>query len=156
MNPFDVIYGWFVSLFGNNLDSFLLGGECDGLEVVETGSDLYTGIGLVALAIAVVIMVVYYYVINSSKLNKWWHWVIVLLFIGVINLFIGYGWTSGELANIGDCLMYLDGDNATASLITESDCWMFGLANFFVSGIFFIIATFVGKWWSTSLRRTPF
>jgi hypothetical protein len=156
MNTLEFIYRWFVSLFGNDLADHLSGFDCNQQAFI--GNNLYIPIGVVALIIALVVMVVYYYLINSALLNKWWHWVFVLLFVGIINLFIGYGWTTSELPNIGDCLMYLDGDKAKNpfELITETDCWLFGLANFFVSSLFFIAFSFAFKWWSTQCKRTPF
>jgi hypothetical protein len=156
MNPLEFIYRWFVSLYGNELADHLSGFDCT--EQAYIGNNLYIPIGVVAIAIALVFMVGYYYLINSAKLNKWWHWVVVLLLVGGINLFIGYGWTSGELPNIGDCLMYLNGDKESnpVALITEQECWLFGLANFFVSSLFFIAFSFAFKWWSQSCKRTPF
>lgn len=143
---FETIYGWFVSIYGQDLDQFLLGGVCDGDSISEwTGRFLYTPIGMVTLAIAAIIFVVYYYVINSSKWNKPWHWLLVMLLVGIINLFVGYAWTSSELPNIGECLN-----------VVEVDCWLFGLANLLVSWLFFIVLTIAFKWWSSSCRRTPF
>lgn len=145
---FEWFYGLFASLYGQDLDSYLLGAQCseeEAGELVFTGDFLYTPIGFVALAVAAVFFVVYYYIINSSKLNKWWHWFIVMLLVGVVNLFIGQGWTSTELPNIGSCLF-----------VIESDFWMFGLANAFASMVFFIVLSFAGKWWSSSCKRTPF
>lgn len=160
MNPFEFIYRWFVSLFGDNLADYLAGWDCT--EEAYINQNLYIPIGFVALGISIVIMVIYYYIIGNlpigSKLNKWWHWVLVLLFVAGINLFIGYGWTLNEMPNIGDCLMYVKDDkgNIINTLITDVNCWMFGLANSFVSSIFFIAVTFIGKWGSTNCRRTPF
>jgi len=156
MNLFELIYRWFVSLYGNDLADYLSGYNCEAEAYVD--KNLYIPIGFVALSIALIIMVVYYYVINSATLNKWWHWIIVLLLVGISNLFIGYYWTASELPNIGDCLMYLDGDKAKNPnmLIAEQNCWLFGLANFFVSSMFFIVFSFAFKWWSKQCNRTPF
>jgi uncharacterized membrane protein len=147
INPFEIIYCWFVSLFGTRLADYLAGATCDGdAPIFEEGSkNLFTPIGIVALTIALVAFVAYYYIINSARLNKWWHWVIALLIVGVANLFIGYGWTAGEADNIGACLE-----------CWESDFWLFGLANFFVSAMFFIIFSIAFKWGSRNCRRTPF
>lgn len=142
---FEVIYGWFVSIFGTDLDTHLLGGVCQGDEIVWDGKFLYTPIGLVALGVAVLFFVLYYYIINSAKLNKWWHWLIVMLLVGIISFFIGYAWTNAELPNVSECLT-----------VKVGDCWLFGLANAIVSVLFFIVLSFIGKWGSTQCRRTPF
>lgn len=156
MNPLETIYRWFVSLYGDGLADYLSGWECT--EEAYIGNNLYVPIGVVTLVIALMFMVGYYYLINSARLNRWWHWVVVLLIVGGINLFIGYGWTKSELPNIGDCLMYYDGDKEKNpfELITVANCWLFGLANFFVSSIFFMAFSFAFKWWSTQCKRTPF
>jgi glucan phosphoethanolaminetransferase (alkaline phosphatase superfamily) len=156
MNLLEFIYRWFVSLYGHDLADHLSGYDCN--EESFIGSNQYIPLGVIALTIALVIMIVYNYVINSASINKWWHWVIVMLIVGIINLFIGYAWTSNEIPNIGDCLMYLDGDKVKNPnyLITDANAWLFGLANFFVSALFFIVFTFSFKWWSSQCKRTPF
>lgn len=156
MNPFEALYRLFASLYGSNLADHLSGWDC--AEEAYVGKNLFLSIGIVTLAIALVFVVLYYYIINSARFNKWWHWLIVLLGVGATNLFIGYGWTAGELPNIGDCLMYLDGDKAKnpIELITEMDCWLLGLANFFVSSLFFFIFSIAFKWRSSQCKRTPF
>ncbi|MDR1169813.1 MAG: hypothetical protein LBK97_03160, partial [Prevotellaceae bacterium] len=85
IGPFEFIYRWFVSLFGPDLADYLAGGICREDGVVYEGSNLYIPIGIVALAIALVIFVVYYYIVNSARFNKWWHWLVVMLFVGVAN-----------------------------------------------------------------------
>jgi hypothetical protein len=149
IGPFEFIYRWFVSWYGADLADHLAGAICDDGNVIfpPDGKNLYTPIGIVALAIALVIFVVYYYIVNSASLNKWWHWLIVMLFIGIINLFIGYDWTYSELPNVAtDCLPN----------VSETDCWLFGLANFFISILLFIIFSIAFKWGSRNCRRTPF
>lgn len=156
MGPIEFIYRWFVSLFGNDLADYLSGWDCT--QEAYIGTNFYTSIGIVAVAIALVMMLVYYYLINSATYSRWYHWVIVLLIVGISNFLIGYFWTSAELPNIGDCMMYLEGDKIKypTMLVTEKHCWLFGLANFFVSVMFFIVFSFAFKWWSKQAGRSPF
>lgn len=154
----EFIYRLFSSLYGDNLHDYLDGYDCAQADFVH--SSMFASIGIVALIIAAIFFVLYYYVINSSKWSKWWHWIIVALIVGVINFIIGYEWTSGELAEIGDCLRYyVDSEeniHKDIEMITNVEFWMFGLANCFVSAIFFMILSFAGKWKSTNCCRTPF
>lgn len=116
------------------------------------GSNHYVAYGLVALGVALAAMVVYYYVINHPRFNGWWSWLFTLLLAGLANLLVGALVTSGDLAagNIGDCLV--NGENGGVYL---ASCWMFGVANFFVSAVWFTVFSFAFKWWSNNCKRTP-
>jgi len=150
---FDAIYGWFSSLYGGDLDSYLLGYICPTKDMEASwGASHYAMYGFIALGIALAVVLIFYYVINHPRFNKWWSWVLMLVLVGLSNLFIGAGITLGDLwaGDIGDCL--INGDNGG---IYSVNCWMFGLANFFISAIFFIIFSFGLKWWSTNCKRCP-
>ena len=152
---FEAIYRWFISLYGYDLADYLSGYVCPS-EESEGGylaSNQFLVYGFVALGIAFVVTLIYYYVINHPRFNKLWSWLIVLLLVGISNLLIGALMTIGDLGagNIGDCL--INGENGG---IYNSNCWMFGLANFLISAAFFIIFSVGLKWWSKNCKRTPF
>jgi hypothetical protein len=152
---FETIYRWFAALFGNDMADFLSGYVCPS-EETEGGylaSNQFLMYGFIALGIALAVMLIYYYVINHPRFNRWWSWLLMLLVVGLANFFIGAGMTLGDLSagNIGDCL--INGENGG---IYGTNCWMFGLADFFVSAIFFIILSVAFKWWSINCKRTPF
>lgn len=152
---FETIYRWFASLFGGDMADYLSGYVCpsDESEGGYLASNQFLMYGLIALGIALAVVLIYYYVINHPSFNKWWSWLLMLVVVGLSNLFVGALMTSGDLAagNIGECL--ISGENGG---IYNSNCWMFGFANFFISAIFFIIFSIGLKWWSTSCKRTPF
>jgi len=151
---FTKIYELFISFFGNNLADYLYGAICNEYgEKTFEGSNQYKMYGFIALGIAFVVMIAYYYVINHPRFNRLISWLMMLLLVAVSNLIIGAVMTLGDLStgNIGACL--LSGESGG---IYASDCWMFGLANFFVSAIFFIVFSFIFKWWSTNCKRVPF
>lgn len=160
MNLFETMYRCFVSFFGENLADHLSGWSCD--EEAYINQNLYLPIGFIALGIALGFVILYYYVIGNmaigSRLNKWWHWLLVFCVVAIINLFIGYSWTFNEIPNIGDCLLYSKDDNGniTSTLITEVNCWMFGLANSIISAGFFCILSLLGKWKSINCKKSPF
>lgn len=155
------IYCLFESLFGQNLAEYLWGYNCN--TQVYDGKNLFNSIGLLTIGIALAFVIVYYYVpvigFNHPRTNRWWNWLMILLLAGIINLLIGYNWTMNDFldGNIGDCLMYTkdSGGNIVSQLIFPSDCWFFGLSNFFVSTIFFVIWTAVLKWGSRNCKHSP-
>jgi len=152
---FETIYCWFVSLFGGDLADYLSGYICPS-EESEGGyvaSNQFVMYGFIALGITLGIVLLYYYAFNHPRFNSWWSWLLVLLFAALTNLFIGAGITLGDLSagDMGDCLI-----NSGKGGIHNSDCWMFGVANFFVSAIFFTIFSFGLKWWSRNCSRSPF
>lgn len=159
INPLEWIYRLFSSIYGENMADYLAGYDCIK-EEFDVLPNLFIPIGIVAIGIALLFFVVYYYIVNSAKFNRWYHWVIVMLLVGVVNLFIGYGWTSPKLPEIGECLRYLvneDGElNKSIEVITNGSFWLFGLANAIVSALFFIIISFAGKWGSSQCKHTPF
>lgn len=152
---FETIYRWFATLFGGDMADYLSGYVCPSEETEGgyIGNNQFVMYGFIALGIALAVMLIYYYVINNPRFIKWWHWLLMLVLVGLSNLFIGAVMALNDLnaGNIGDCL--INGENGG---IFNSNCWMFGLANFFVSAIFFIIFSISFKWWSTAGKRTPF
>jgi len=158
---FGEIYCWFESLFGQNLAEYLWGYNCEtqGYD----GKNLFYAIGLITFGLSLLFVLAYYYLplwgFNHPRTNRWWNWLIILIITGVINFIIGVSWTINDLlnGNIGDCLMYTrDADgNVVSQLIFKSDCWMFGVTNFIVSALFFIILSFILKWKSRNCKYSP-
>lgn len=148
---FEFIYRWFASFFGGDLADYLSGFDCETTDY--TNSNQFVMYGVIAFFIALAFVLIYYYLINHPRFNKWWHWGIMLLIVGVLNFLIGAIKTLSELdaGHISDCLVY--GSNGGVS---ASNLWMFGLANLLVSVIFFILLSIGLKWWSTNCKRTPF
>ncbi|MDD2199556.1 MAG: hypothetical protein PHE08_07520 [Bacteroidales bacterium] len=154
------IYNWFISIFGQDFGKYLWGYNCETQDF--SGQNLYNSIGLITIGITLVFVIAYYYLplwgFNHPRTNKWWHWLIMLLIVGVTNHFISYGWTINDFlnGNIGDCLMYTrDSDgNIISQLIFHKNCWLFGLSNFFVSAISFTVFSYIFKWWSPNCKHS--
>lgn len=138
---FETIYRWFASFFGGDLADYLSGYLCasEESEGGYLGSNQFLLYGFMALGIALAVASIFYFV-NHPHFNTWKSWLLMLFLVGVCNFFIGAGMTLGDLGagEIGECL--ISGGNGG---IFVSNCWMFGLANFFVSVIFFIIISVV-------------
>jgi len=152
------IYCMFESLFGRYMGEYLWGYNCN--TQTYDGHNLFNSIGLITITVSLAFVLLYYYGINHTRFSQWWHWLIVLLLTGIINLLIAYGWTISDFknGNIADCLMYLRNDEGSiiSQIIYENDCLMFGFSNFFISIIFFIVFSFMFKWWSSNCKHSPF
>lgn len=150
------MYCWFESFFGQNLGEHLWGFDGETYSL----SNKFNTIGLIALCITLVIVLLYYYIINHPRFNKWWSWAIMLIANGVINLFVGYAIAIADYqeGNIADVLMYTRDENKEIidTLISAGDCWGVGIANFFISSIFFVVLTLTLKWWSRNAKYSPF
>ena len=151
------IYSWFVSLYGDALNYYLWG--FDPLIGDYTNPNIYNHIGLATLAISLVIILVFYYVINHPKFNKWWSWLLMLIINSIINFGVGYFVVYAKYTNgiIPPSLMYQfdEEGNILAFLITNLNCIGLGLANCFVAAIFFLVFTFMFKWWSSNAKHAP-
>ncbi len=152
---FGVIYCWFETFFGQNLAEHLWG--FDGSEYTKT--NIYNSVGVVMLLVSLFLVLSYYYFLNHPRFNKWWNWLIILGLNGIVNLLIGYAWTVNDYLNgtIADNLMYSRNEEGeiVTHLITSSDCWGFGMANFFVATMFFTLFSFCFKWWSRNCKHSP-
>ena len=152
------IYCWFQSLYGQDLSYFMWGYNPAAEDY--SNPNLYNLVGLITLVISLIVVVVFYYIINHPRYCKWWSWIITLGINSIIALFVGFGITVSKLINgfIPESLVYqFDEDgNITSTLIGQTNCWGFGIANFFVAAMFFIILSFMLKWWSSCAKHVPF
>lgn len=150
------IYCWFNGFFGEYLERYLTGEDCDG---VYSNANLFNTIGFWTIGITLAMVILYYYIINHPGFCRWWHWLIVLVVTGCVNLLFGYRWTISALNNgeIPECFVYeRDVDNEIVSqLIWSSDCWGFGIANMIVSMLFFVLFSFSLRWWSRNAKHSP-
>ncbi len=155
-NVLGTIYCFFNSFFGVNLEAHLWG--FDGVNY--SNSIAFNAIGIMAILTSLFMVITYYYIINHPRFYRWWSWLIVLIINGTVNLFIGYSWTINDLNNgvIADSLMFLRDVNGdiVSELIYSSDCWGFGISNFILATIFFVIFSFILKWWSSNCKYSPF
>lgn len=152
------LYCFFESLFGEKLGEYLWGWNC--YDEDYTNPNLFPRIALWTLIVSMIVVVVYYYVLDHPRLNRWWHWMTSLLLNSILCFFLAAWWISEDYNSglIGDCLMQeVDSDGyIIAEYITADSLGGFALANSIISVLFFIVLTFVIKWWSTNCKRTPF
>lgn len=156
------IYCLVEDLFGQYLAEYLWGYNCQtgGYD----GQNLFNTFGIIAIFISLLFVLAYYYLplflFDHPRSNRWWNWLIILLVSSTVNFFIASIWIKNDFLDgkIGDCLMYTrdEAGEIVAQLIDKSDCWMFGLSNFFFSILPFLIWTLIFKWWSTNCKHSPF
>ena len=155
-NFFGNIYYLFVGLFGQHLSDYLWGYNCN-----TQGFDapvVYLPIGFTMVLLTLVLCMVYYFVVNHPRLNKWWHWLITLVIVFVVNMLIGGIWVDNHLQSglIPQCLLFTQQPDGTqVQNIFDVNCWMFGFANGIVSIIWFTILSVIVKRWSRNCRHTP-
>lgn len=140
----------FEDFFGQELANYLWGGYSP-----EALTNQYIGIGLWMMSISLIVVVAYYYILDHPKLANWWGWLIFLAVNAVINFIVGWQWV---LKDYYDDKM-ITVDPSTNSLVTlnigESEIVCFGLSNMFLSIMFFIVFTFIVKWWSRNCSHVP-
>lgn len=155
---FGTIYSWFQSLWCYNLNLYLWGYE--PATESYTGTNIYNIVGLVTVVIALIIVLGYYYILNHPRWCKWWSWLITLLVNSIVGLFVAFGLVYSRYINgyIPQELLYqYDADgNIVADLISALDCWGFGFGGAIVSALFFVVLTFLFKWWSSNAKHVPF
>lgn len=104
--------------------------------------DLYSSLGLCNLFISLFLVILFYFIINRPRFSKWYHWLFVLLVNFIINFLISFIVPQ----NIFDVLgIYYE----TLSYV------IFGLKSGVIASVFFIIWTYVFKWWYGNAKGTP-
>lgn len=110
--------------------------------------NLYITIGLCMVLIPVIFMSIYYFVVNSVKLNKWYHWLILAVILGVINFCIAYFCSFNDLSFIYE--------QQNKELPYSSEFVGFSLINVLWSLVVTFVYSMIIKWSSKNCRRTPF
>lgn len=149
---FGSMYCWlFEDFFGLELANYLWG-EASPKQL----SNMFIGIGLSLLCISFLISVVYYYIVDHPRLSNWWGWSIFLGVNAAINFVVGWQWVLKD---------YYDGLMVFKSAITgkmedlriyESDILAFGVTNLILSLFWFIVFSYIIKWWSRNSPNAPF
>ena len=149
---FVTIYGWIYSLFHlyhENFDLYLWGYDPAGEEF--SSPNIYNQIGLITLVVSLVVAIVYFYVINHPRAS-WWSWILTLLINSIICLVLGWLIVQSHLISgrIPDELLYRD--DTSEAVLGPSDCFFFGVSNFFVATLFFVVISLLINWWSSNAK----
>jgi type II secretory pathway component PulF len=109
---------------------------------------LYPTIGLCMVLIPIVVLAIYYYAVNSVKVSRWWHWLLLVVVLCAVNFGIAYSTSYNELA-----YMY---DQLNQDLPYSTQFISFSFVNAFWAFVVSFVWSMIIKWGSKNLRRTPF
>ena len=110
--------------------------------------NLYLHIGLYMVFIPVAVLTLYYYAVNSVTFNKWWHWLILVIILALINFGLAYRITYIELSYLYE--------QQNSELPYSSEFVSFALINLIWTIVVSIVWSFLIKWGSKNCKRTPF
>ena len=146
MDFFASMYSWLIGLFGDDLDSFLYD---------TTDGQNYMTVAIVMMVISLVLPVLYYNVIDKPNWSHWWCWLIVFAINAVLNFW--WGWQP-VLQNLYDGLMDVKDPKTgqMVTLVTETNCLMFGISTMILGILWFIGFSLVCSRFSTNNKYSPF
>lgn len=152
MGIFKLIYSWFYGIYSMYLFDYLKGMDCNGNDV---GPDHFVKIGFAMLVASLLVAVFYYYIIDHPRFNRWWSWLIMMFISVAANFTYGFSYVYNRLngGQIPNCFVTTESGE---QLLTNSNCFSFGLTNAFIGAIVFIIFSLLIKWWSTNSKNSPF
>ena len=127
-----------------------LSGQMEGFSDDMFTNGLYLLPGIWMILIPMGLLTIYYYAINASSFNRWWHWLLLVILIGIINFFIGYGTAFNGISEIYNQL------NSEPGYSLSIDSLTFGFINALWSMIIAFLWSMIIKWGSSNCRRTPF
>ena len=110
--------------------------------------NLYLHLGLYMVLIPVSVLALYYYVVNSVRFNKWWHWLVLVIILALINFGLAYRTTFIELSYLYE--------QQNSELPYSSEFISFSLINLIWTFIVAFVWSIIIKWGSKNCRRTPF
>ena len=103
--------------------------------------ELYATLGLYDVCISLFFVVLFYYIINRPAFSRWYHWIIILLINFAIAFTLGIILPKTKFVALG--------------IEYHSEYYVFGLMNALIATLFYIILSYLLRWWSTNAKRTP-
>jgi hypothetical protein len=149
---FAPIYELLQDLYGQFLGYHLYGYDC---EFNITNQSLYALIGSLMIMISFVICILFYYAINHPRFNRWYHWLIMLVMNAGINFYIAYDITKSELDLGKICKDFVTDPQTNAIQIDATNCMGFGFDNAIIATLFFVLFSFIVRWWSRNCSTCP-
>jgi hypothetical protein len=107
--------------------------------------NIYTPIGWVLMISCVVWMLLYYKLIDHVNFARWFHWLMWLVFLCLINFGFAYYWSTTELD------FYFDGDAPYSGEYVN-----FSLVNVLYAAVFGIFLSLIFKRFAINTKTTPF
>jgi len=120
----------------------------DGFSDDMYNQNLYITIGLCMVLIPAVALTVYYYALNSVSFARWWHWLLLVVVLCVINFIISYSASYSELSYLYE--------QQNKALPYGAEFFSFSLINALWTFVVSFVWSMIIKWGSKNCRRTPF
>jgi hypothetical protein len=138
---FESIYRWFISWFGSDLAQHLKGWDETAGNYIKP--NFFLDFGIITLVVVALSCILYYYIIDHPRQNRRCKWLCWLLSVAGLNLLIAFVISFKDViaGNISPDI---------ATTISLLHCLGFGLTNFVISALFFLIISFVIKLLSKS------
>ena len=111
-------------------------------------NDLYMTIGWFMIVSSLIWMIIYYIVIDHPKFARWYHWLLWVAALALINFGFAYYWTTTELEFI-----YEEMDQIVPH---SSEFANYSIVNALWSMVLGLLLSPLLKLRATSTRRTPF
>jgi uncharacterized membrane protein len=148
MNVIGTIYSWAVSLgfYSPNLDSFLLSSS-EGMN--------YVIVFIISLFITLLVLAIYYLFPDRPNWAKARYWFVALI-INALFTFLFSSQTVLQNQMDGLTRTINPTTNQPEQLVSEMDCWMFGLSDSLLFIVIFVILSYVIRLKSTNNRFMPF
>jgi len=123
----------------------LITGQNQLADMLFKAEGVYFTVGLVMILLSLVGMAIYYYAINHPKFCRWYHWLLAVIVICLINFSIAYAMADGVV---------FDTFGTTAGYVTQ--IVTFGFANTIWTFLFAFIFSMCIKWRSKNAKYSPF
>ena len=123
----------------------IITGQNDLSNLLFQDEGVYITVGFLMPLMALIGTVVYYYVINHPSFNRWYHWLLMMVVICLINFGIAYAMADGIVFNTHGTV-----EGFIPQITT------FGLTNVIWTLVAFIVFSFCIKWKSRNAKYSPF
>lgn len=146
MEFFDLFYRW-KTFYGEALFEHLKGWD-DTLMDYNPNFNQFPALFFWTIGIAIAVFVLYYYIINSTRLVKWWHWLVTMAIVGGAAFGVAYHTVNVDVVNnvIAPSLQpYVGFNNAL----------MFGIYNMGLAMLLYFAFTLLFRRWSKNCKHSP-
>lgn len=103
--------------------------------------NMYPVIAAITILVAWGGAAIYYYAINSVKFDRWYHWLAVLAVVVVLAPVV--------------CYLYNDAVFKDSGLAYTGEAMRFEVLTVVFTALFYVIASYAIRWWSSNCRHTP-
>lgn len=135
----------FIAKGSSIYSALFLGNSDEDFKYLLESSNIFIYIPFMIVVGAWAVATLYYYIINSRRFNRWWHWLVMLMFCTtslstLLNHFVCH-----KIHNIEPHFTEIYTD-----YIVRFSIW-----NTLISALLFVVVSFSIRWWSANCSKTP-